>query len=99
MLNGLKMPNSESLYIGGLYSILGGEYDGTILTPPSVDKKKFTHGQTWYAEWIQMRLDIPNSEYHSLAKSFNPTGFDADAWIREVKNAGGTLFCYYIKTP
>ncbi|MBB4036362.1 alpha-L-fucosidase [Dysgonomonas hofstadii] len=75
----------------GLYSILGGEYDGTILTP-SVDKKKFTHGQTWYAEWIQMRLDIPNSEYHSLAKSFNPTGFDADAWIREVKNAGARYF-------
>lgn len=75
----------------GLYSILEGSYDGTILTP-EVDKKKFPNGQTWYAEWIQMRLDVPNNVYQNLAKSFNPVNFDADAWIREVKNAGARYF-------
>lgn len=75
----------------GLYSMLGGEYDGTILTP-AVDKEKYPHGQTWYSEWIQMRLDIPDNIYQNLAKSFNPVDFDADTWIREVKNSGARYF-------
>lgn len=75
----------------GLYSILGGEYNGTVLTP-KVDKKKFPHGQTWYAEWIQMRLDVPQDEYQALAQTFNPVGFDADEWIRRVKDSGARYF-------
>lgn len=75
----------------GLYSILGGKYEDVILTP-QVDKKRFPNGQTWYAEWIQMRLDIPNDIYQSLANEFNPAEFDADQWIAEVKNAGARYF-------
>lgn len=75
----------------GLYSMLGGEYKGAVLTP-AVDKKKYPHGQTWYAEWIQMRLGIPSEEYKALANSFNPVNFDADAWISEAKNAGMRYF-------
>lgn len=75
----------------GLYSMLEGEYKGTVLTP-AVDKAKFPNGQTWYAEWIQMRLGIPSEEYKPLADSFNPVNFDADAWIKEAKNAGMRYF-------
>ncbi len=75
----------------GLYSMLGGEYDGTVLTP-EVDKIKYPNGQTWYAEWIQMRLDVPSDVYKKLAQSFNPIDFDADAWIAEAKNAGMRYF-------
>lgn len=75
----------------GLYSMLEGEYNGTVLTP-EVDKIKYPHGQTWYAEWIQMRLGIPSAEYKKLADSFNPASFDADSWIAEAKNAGMRYF-------
>lgn len=75
----------------GLFSMLEGEYKGTVLTP-DVDKVKFPHGQTWYAEWIQMRLGIPSEEYKPLADSFNPVEFDAETWIKEAKNAGMRYF-------
>jgi len=75
----------------GLFSMLEGEYKGTVLSP-QVDPVKYPNGQTWYAEWIQMRLDIPGEEYRELAKSFNPVNFDADAWISEAKNAGMRYF-------
>lgn len=75
----------------GLYSMLEGEYNGTVLTP-DVDKTKYPNGQTWYAEWIQARLDVPSEFYKKLADSFNPVNFDADAWIAEAKNAGMRYF-------
>lgn len=48
----------------GLYSLLGGEYNG----------KK---GPT-YAEWIQCYNQIPNKEMEKLASVFNPIYFDSD---------------------
>lgn len=71
----------------GLYSMLEGSYNGHTLPDTT-----FKEGKSWYAEWIQMRLEVPSDEYKALAKSFNPVNFDADAWIREAKNAGMRYF-------
>ncbi len=46
------------------------------------------HGKSWYAEWIQPRLEVPMDKYKALAKSFNPIQYNAEAWVREAKNAG-----------
>lgn len=39
-------------------------------------------------EWVQERQDIPISEYEKLPPQFNPVQFDADEWVRMVKDAG-----------
>lgn len=59
----------------GLYSNPGGYWKGT----------KIKHN---YSEWLQASEHVPRTEYRALAASFNPTGFDADAWIRTAKEAG-----------
>lgn len=71
----------------GLYSILGGSYQGRTLPD-----KSLPNGNSWYAEWVQARLEVPESEYRKLAGRFNPESFDADAWIREARNAGMKYF-------
>ncbi len=70
----------------GLYSIPGGVWDGRPVQ------------RNHYAEWIRFQHDwpepggIPADEYNALAAEFNPTGFDANEWIREAKNAGMRYF-------
>ena len=58
----------------GLYSLLGGEWNG---------KKSSS-----YAEWIQANQRIPMAEYDKLATAFNPVYFNADQWIRLAKECG-----------
>ena len=58
----------------GLYSILGGEWNG---------KRVY-----YNAEWIMKRLEIPVSEYKQLAKVFNPTKFDAREYVKLAKKWG-----------
>lgn len=58
----------------GLYSVLGGRWRGERME--------------YIGEWIQSRYRIPNAEYGAMADKFNPTGFDAEAWVREAKDAG-----------
>jgi len=41
-----------------------------------------------YAEWLKFDHRIPNVEYDSLVRAFNPVDFDADEWVRIAKNAG-----------
>ncbi|MDF0479558.1 alpha-L-fucosidase [Vagococcus sp. PNs007] len=60
----------------GLYSLLAGEYRGESASA--------------YAEWIQSKFQIPNSEYGKLAESFNPMYFDADEIVSLAKECGMT---------
>ena len=62
----------------GLYSLLGGEYNGK-------------RGAK-YAEWIMAHFAIPNKEYEKLASIFNPIYFDADAIIKLAKDCGMKYF-------
>ncbi|MDL2222918.1 alpha-L-fucosidase [Bacteroidales bacterium OttesenSCG-928-M11] len=71
----------------GLYSLLEGSYNGHTLPDTTL-----ANGRSWYAEWIQMRLEVPSSDYKSLINEFNPIHFDADEWIKEAKNAGMHYF-------
>ena len=60
----------------GLYSQLGGEWNG----------------RTYYgiAEWLMNRAKIPVAEYERTAARFNPTNFNAREWVQLAKDAGMT---------
>jgi alpha-L-fucosidase len=56
----------------GIYSVPAGKYGNT----------------TTYGEWIMHSAKIPRAEYGALAQQFNPTGFNAEEWVRLAKDAG-----------
>ncbi|MBO9636176.1 MAG: alpha-L-fucosidase, partial [Chitinophagaceae bacterium] len=59
----------------GVYAQWGGVYHG--------------HNQArGGAEWIMNRSKIPVAEYQEKAKSFNPTAYDPDSWVKLAKDAG-----------
>jgi alpha-L-fucosidase len=58
----------------GLYAIPAGEWKGQEV--PGI------------GEWIMRKGRIPVAEYEQLARQFNPTRFDAEAWARLAKAAG-----------
>lgn len=58
----------------GIYSVTGGQYRGQEL-PNS-------------AEWMMARGKIPIAEYEQYAARFNPSRFDADAFVGLAKQAG-----------
>lgn len=56
----------------GLYSQLAGEYNGQLSSDAH----------------IMLRLKIPLKEYAQVAKEFNPTKFDGEAWAQLAQDAG-----------
>ena len=67
----------------GLYSILEGTYNGHTLPDTT-----FAQGNSWYAEWIKPRLEVPDDYYNGLVNEFNPEEYDPESWVREASNAG-----------
>lgn len=67
----------------GLYSILEGSYNGHTMPD-----KSFPQGNSWYAEWIKPRLEVPDEYYNGLVNEFNPVNYDPESWVREACNAG-----------
>ncbi len=67
----------------GLYSVLAGSWNGHTLPDSSMPQ-----GESWYAEWIKARLEIPDDQYRALVKDFNPVNFDAEALVSEAQRAG-----------
>lgn len=47
-------------------------------------------GKTLYGigEWLTRQMRVPVKDYDATAKDFNPTKFDAKAWVRFAKAAG-----------
>ncbi len=39
-------------------------------------------------EWIMNRAKIPMAEYQQFAQQFDPTNFEADAWVKTARDAG-----------
>src|ERR1041385_6778805 len=58
----------------GLYAIPAGEWKGKPIAG--------------LGEWIMNRAKIPVSEYELFTKDFNPTKFDAEAWVQMAQDAG-----------
>ena len=60
----------------GLYSTYGGVWQGQV--------RKVNN----CAEWMMLAARAPRAAYAKAAETFDPKAFDADAWIRTVKEAG-----------
>lgn len=63
----------------GLYAIPGGIWKG---------EKLVGEEDQGIGEWIMFHKRIPAAEYEQLAAQFNPTAFDAAAWVGLAKAAG-----------
>src|SRR5690349_5078389 len=67
----------------GLYAIPAGEWKGQYYER--------------IGEWIMHTARIPVREYEQLAGQFNPTKFDAAAWVALAKRAGQRYLTFTAK--
>jgi alpha-L-fucosidase len=58
---------------------------GAYAVPAGVYKGQEIEG---VGEWIMKHGQIPISEYEAFAKQFNPTKFNAEEWVKIIKDAG-----------
>jgi len=58
----------------GIYSVPGGIWNG--------------QQTTGFGEWIMSDLKIPVADYATICPEFNPTNFDAAAWVKLAKDSG-----------
>ncbi|MFV0606897.1 MAG: alpha-L-fucosidase [Niabella sp.] len=63
----------------GTSSVLGGEWNGKDYGKEMGDAS---------AEWIYLTADIPQKEYETMAKSFDPVNYRPEEWVKLAKDAG-----------
>ena len=69
----------------GLYSYYGGIWKGQVRMANRC------------SEWMMIAAKAPVAEYAAAAAKFNPEGFDADEWIRTVRDAGARYVVFDAK--
>ena len=69
----------------GLYSYYGGIWKGQVRMSNRC------------SEWMMIAARAPVAEYAEAAKVFDPQGFDADEWIRTVREAGARYVVFDAK--
>ncbi len=45
-------------------------------------------------EWYMTNKSIPHEEYSKMPAGFYPVNFDADAWVKAIKDAGAKYICF-----
>ena len=66
----------------------------------SVPAGSWNNGKTMgNSEWLMNYLRIPIKEYEKFAAQFNPTDFDAEAWVKLAHDSGAGYIAITAKHP